>query len=96
MTERELQSAIEKIAKMYGWLYYHTYNSRRSQKGFPDLVLVRGREVIFAELKSATGQLSLEQYQWRAALELSSARYYLWRPGDLDDIVKILDRKDNG
>ena len=45
------------LARTLGWRVYHTYDSRRSQPGFPDLVLVRER-ILFLELKSETGKLS--------------------------------------
>ena len=41
MTEKKFQAAVLQIANMYGWLAYHTHDSRRSAPGFPDLVLVR-------------------------------------------------------
>ena len=43
MNEAELQRNVLSLAAMTGWLAYHTYDSRRSQAGFPDLVLVRRR-----------------------------------------------------
>ena len=89
MTEAELQEAVREIAKTTGWLYYHTYRSRRSPAGFPDVVLVRPPRVIFAELKSETGKLTPEQNQWIAAL-LVSGEAYVWRPGDLDLISAVL------
>ncbi len=69
MTEAQLQDAIIAMAKLFGWRVYHTHDSRHSASGFPDLVLVRGRELIFAELKSEAGRLSPEQDAWLAALQ---------------------------
>ena len=56
MTEAQLQDAIVQMARVLGWLVYHTFDSRRSAAGFPDLVMVRNGRLIFAELKSATGK----------------------------------------
>lgn len=69
MTERQLQDAIVEMARLLGWLAYHTFDSRHSAAGFPDLVLLRGHQLIFAELKSETGRLSPEQDAWIAALQ---------------------------
>jgi len=91
MTEKDFQSQVEKIAKQCGWLCYHTYDSRRSEPGFPDLVLVKER-VIFAELKTDSGKLSPAQMIWEQKLIAAGAEYRLWRPGDIQNIVKILTR----
>jgi hypothetical protein len=87
------------LAPMLGWsLCYHTLRSKGSQSGFPDRVLVRER-VIFAELKrELTGKASVDrdrqptehQREWLDALAAAGAEVYLWRPGDLDEIAKIL------
>lgn len=94
MKESELQEAIVATAHYTGWLVYHTYDSRRSQPGFPDLVLVHPKHQVvgFVELKSATGRLSPEQELWRAALEdfPPTVRHYVWRPEDLDDAIAWL------
>ena len=89
MTEAELQEAVREIAKQCSWLFYHTYRSKRSPAGFPDLVLVRPPRVVFAELKSDTGKLTREQRTWIAKL-LSCGEAYVWRPGDLDLIAEVL------
>ena len=88
MRESELQRHVIELAQMLGWLVYHTYDSRRSQSGFPDLVMARRPRVIFAELKSARGRLRPEQRRWET--ELGGQEYYLWRPADWDDIQRIL------
>ena len=83
MTERQLQEAVLKLARLRGWLCYHTHDSRRSQPGFPDLVLVRPPDVLFVELKSAKGVVSLAQEDWLLRLQHSKhVRTELWRPKD--------------
>ncbi|MBM4407820.1 MAG: VRR-NUC domain-containing protein [Chloroflexi bacterium] len=70
MTERELQDAIVQVARLHGWLVYHTYDSRRSDPGFPDLVLVHVKrgQLWFLECKSARGRVTPEQQDWLSAL----------------------------
>ena len=58
MTEREFMEAVRHLARMTGWRCYHTHDSRRSEPGFPDLVLVRGGKALFVELKTAHGRLT--------------------------------------
>jgi hypothetical protein len=89
MTEAAFQKLVEQLARLMGWLCYHTHDSRRSAAGFPDLVLVRER-IIFVELKSATGRLSAEQERWIARLQTAGAVVYLWRPTDWREIEATL------
>ena len=46
MTEREWQAQVVSAAQALGWTTYHTHDSRRSNKGWPDLVLVRDLLVV--------------------------------------------------
>lgn len=89
MTERDFQNKVLSIAKTFGWLCYHPYDSRRSQPGFPDLVLVRDR-VLFRELKTNTGRLGPAQEDWGKKLTKAGADYAVWRPKDIESIIKAL------
>lgn len=91
VTEREFQAEVVKTARSCGWITYHTHDSRRSDKGFPDLVLVRER-VVFAELKTDTGRESAEQLEWMRRLKRAGAEAYVWRPRHMDDIHATLTR----
>lgn len=89
--EREHQQAIIDLAKLRGWLVYHTHDSRRSEPGFPDLVLVRGDRCLFREIKTETGRVSEAQVTWSVALCDAGADWALWRmPQDWDWIVETL------
>jgi hypothetical protein len=81
------------LAPMLGWrLTYHTLRSKGSRSGFPDRVLVRER-LIFVELKSETGAVSDTQTEWLDGLAKARVETYLWRPHDLEEIGRILGRK---
>lgn len=87
MAERTLQGRVEMLAKELGWLFYHTHDSRRSQAGFPDIVLAHpetGRLVV-RELKTMKGTTSTEQDQWLAAFTAAGIDTGVWRPIDLLD-----------
>ena len=91
MTEKQFQSKILKIAKQFGWIAYHTYDSRRSAPGFPDIVLVKDR-VLFRELKTDTGRISPAQNDWGKALLEANADYKVWRPSEMDVIYEDLSK----
>lgn len=71
-SEAHFQQQVLGLAGFYGWTAYHTHDSRRSQPGFPDLVLVRSSELVFAELKTDGGRVRPEQKVWLAALSAIS------------------------
>jgi hypothetical protein len=89
-TVQEFQAQVLQLARLCGWRVYHTHDSRRRAVGFPDLVLVKGPYLIFAELKCDKGRLTEAQEEWIAALRAAGAPAYCWRPGDWSDIERIL------
>lgn len=93
-TEKQWMEEVRKLANQLGWLTYHPHRSERSQPGFPDLTLVRER-VIFAELKrhDASAKLSPHQVIWRDRLLAAGAEWYLWRPAQADEIIRILGKR---
>jgi hypothetical protein len=89
--EKDFMAAVIALAKSCGWRYYHTHDSRLSAAGFPDLVLVRGGVLVFAELKAATGKPTPDQHAWLDALAaVPGVHTHLWRPADWPEIVAAL------
>ena len=89
--EADFLAYVTELATLCGWLVYHTYDSRRSQPGFPDLVLCKDGRVIFAELKSQKGPIRKAQQEWLDNLQMNnSVEVYLWRPADIDGIHRLL------
>lgn len=84
MTENQLQAVIIANAKRSGWLVYHTFDSRRSQAGYPDLHLVHPvlKISLLRELKTQKGTLRPEQKTWITALEAAGLNIAIWRPVD--------------
>ncbi|HEY1186328.1 MAG TPA: VRR-NUC domain-containing protein [Gemmata sp.] len=79
--EREFQRAVVELAERHGWKCYHTHDSRRSAKGWPDLALCRTGALILAELKTDTGRITTEQTEWLDLLRtVPGLRVRLWRP----------------
>jgi hypothetical protein len=102
VSEKAFMSAVVRLAKQHGWLCYHTWSSKKSPEGFPDLILAPGPDwqqrhpgqtpVLYAiELKTDTGQLTPAQAAWLEALgQCTGVVSEVWRPADLDAIVQRL------
>jgi hypothetical protein len=97
LSEAAFMSAITRLARANQWMVYHTHNSKRSPEGYPDLTLAKpGEPLIFAELKTLTGQLTKPQEAWLATLAATSGIVTaLWRPTDLEAIVNLLRKGHN-
>jgi hypothetical protein len=89
MTERELLDAVRDACRWSGLLTYHTLDSRRSERGFPDLVLVGPRGVLWRELKSSSGRLTTDQRTWLDRLNDAGADAAVWRPDSWPDQVLL-------
>jgi hypothetical protein len=97
--ESSFQSAVVEVARLVGWRVAH-FRAARTAKGWrtpitadgagwPDLVLVRPPRLIFAELKSATGEATDRQLEWLDVLRLlPQVEVYQWRPADWDGLVE--------
>lgn len=82
MSEATLQNLVLGYVRARGLLAYHTHDSRRSEPGWPDLVIVGDGGVLYRELKSKTGRVSPDQLMWIDALEKAGANADVWRPVD--------------
>ena len=92
--EGALLSEIRKVAKPWGWETYHTHDSRKSESGFPDLILCNGVSLLIYELKSNTGQLTKEQAMWLSLLaHTEKVECGVRRPRDWSEIYQRLTRR---
>jgi hypothetical protein len=94
LTERQFMAQVVAYAKLTGWRVYHTFDSRRSDPGFPDLVLCRARHppprVVFAELKAQRTPVTDDQRAWIDELRACGQEAYIWRPSQWPEIEKVL------
>ena len=90
LSERDFQRQVLDLARLHHWTVYHTFDSRRSTAGFPDLVLVRPPRLIFAEIKTQTGKVTPAQWDWLHSLQACGQYAALWRPSDLRRIERTL------
>lgn len=96
-TEREWQHQVEQVLDLYAWDYrYHVTRARMSPWGWPDLVAIRRRDrrILFAELKTASGQPTPDQAGLlELLLDVAGGGYTGPGPGaPLADQVRLRDR----
>ncbi len=93
ISEKAFQAQVLELASLYGWLAHHTYDSRRSQPGYPDLALCHPRgDYLLVELKTERGRVRTAQRTWLDALAKAGVECHIWRPRDFDAIVERLTR----
>lgn len=70
LSEKLFQRQVLELAKIMGWRVYHPFLSKWSERGFPDLTMVRARDrrLLFAELKAEAGRLTPAQVEWQELL----------------------------
>lgn len=89
--EKDFMQQILDLARLSGWLCFHVMDSRGSLAGFPDLCLVKGGRLVFAECKSMKGRVSRAQEHWLAQLgAVQGITVAIWRPGDWAQIEAML------
>ena len=93
ITEAQFQRQVVEVAHLFGWTVYHPQLSKWSERGWPDLAMVRPPRLLFAELKRENGKTTEHQDKWLALLgACPGVETYLWRPSDLDAIATALAR----
>jgi len=92
MREEDWQAQVVRWARRMGWDTYHTWDSRHSAAGFPDLVLLRDERMVVAELKSERGKTTESQDLWLGAFQKVELRpeVFVWRPRDELQVVEVL------
>ncbi len=96
-SEKAFTSQVRELALATGWKFYHTHDSRRSDPGFPDCVLVHAekRLTLFWELK--VGPSTQKRYsptpaqtEWLETLRAAGQHAVVMRPEDWPVIEHIL------
>ena len=94
MLEDDFVEQLRQHCQARHWFFYHTYDSRKSREGFPDVVAIsRGGRVLWIEAKRQRGyKISDDQIAVLDRLEANPANeVILARPRDLDEIIELLD-----
>ena len=86
LCEKDWQRLVTDCATIYGWAWWHQPDSRRTQAGIPDLLLIRetaqGVDVLWAELKRQKGKLTARQEEVISLLIRGGHEVHVWRPSD--------------
>jgi len=91
-TERDFQAKVIEAAQRLGWEVQFHWSSIHSPRGYPDLTLVRGKRLLYAELKSEKGTITLAQNHWLEVLkETGKCEVYIWRPSLWESIILTLE-----
>ena len=92
VSEAAFMQAVIRLARQHGWMAYHTWSSKRSPEGFPDLVLAKaGQPLYVCECKRDDGHLTLAQAAWLEALQgATGVVSEVWRPQDMDRVIAQL------
>jgi Holliday junction resolvase len=88
VTEAELQDAVMEALHKFGWLCYHTFDSRKSEVGFPDVIALRDERMFVIEFKTETGKVTPKQFAWLKSFEdIDGVETFVWRPRHLQSGV---------
>lgn len=92
MSEAEWMAKVREFATRYGWISYHTRDSRGSDHGWPDLAIGHAsqRRTLFVELKKETGKVTPAQRMWLTHLESCGFEVAVWRPRDEAEVLAVL------
>jgi hypothetical protein len=95
ITEKELESQVKDLAKLFGWEYYHPWLSIHSPRGWPDVSLCRPPQLIFLELKTEKGKVSEHQQKWLDLLgQCPGCEVYVVRPSQIEWLAERLMKAD--
>ena len=94
LSEKAFMAAVVRLARQQQYMVYHTWSSKRSPEGFPDLICARtGTPLLAIECKTDMGQVTSPQHAWLAILAgCTGVVAEVWRPADMAHIVEVLRR----
>ena len=92
LSESAFMAQVIDLLNAHGWLVYHTYDSRRSPAGFPDLIAVRGGSLLAWELKMPSGRVTVEQRAWLQELDKVPGvmAAVVWFDDDLSALLDVI------
>lgn len=103
LSETAFASQVEDLLDMFGWKWMHIRPSimqsgkwassmNKGGKGWLDYLALRPpNRILVAELKDDYSKRTPEQIEWWTAWEFYPVELYLWRPKDIEEVMKILE-----
>jgi hypothetical protein len=94
-SEDDLLTDVGSRLALGSWRWHHVrrldLGLQMGDPGFPDVIALRGPDLLVAELKGPHGRYELGQREWLAAFdEVRRIRTATWRPADVDAIAEVL------
>ena len=99
ITETEFQRRVVSVAEEFGWDWMHIGRTGKHVPngakgtlgpGWPDLLLVRGNQLIAAELKAEKAPVPTNAQHHVLMVLGGVARTYVWRPSQMALILEVL------
>jgi hypothetical protein len=94
LTEAQWQAQVIDYAHLRGFRVIHNTDSRRTQPGVPDLMLIKPPRLLFVELKSETGKVRPEQRQMISDLRACGQLAAVYRPSHFPILRALLDERE--
>lgn len=88
--ETVIKKQIKQYLQLTGWFVFYNLQGVGAYKGIPDFICVKDGQVVFLEIKTATGKLSQHQGKFRGDIESHGGRYVVARC--VEDVIGILER----
>ena len=86
--ESIILAQIRQYLQLHGYLVIRMQQGLGSHKGLSDLVCIRGGRVVFVEVKTPTGRLSVHQEGFRGAVEMHGGEYLVARSIEDVEVLK--------
>jgi len=78
-----LDAHVRRLIAGLGLFGYHPRNSKGSEPGWPDWVIIGRAGILYRELKAESGTVSPEQRHVGELITRAGGNWAVWRPRDL-------------
>ena len=86
ITENDVKKVVKDYLTIKGWFHFHVLQGLGAYKGIPDIIAIKGGQVLFIEVKKPTGKQSQYQKEFQADIEAHDGNYLLVK--SVEDLLK--------